>query len=249
MFQSQISKSKLFRKKKPLVSICTITFNRYNFLNILKGHIINQTYPTNLIEWIIIDDSTDKIDQNIIKDSRLNIKYSKLKERTKIGKKRNIANNKAKGDIIIIMDDDDFYPVNRVSYVVDKLTNSEKLISGSTCIPILYLPEKELWMAGPYGNNHATAATFAFNRKLLNITQFNDDSKSGEEKEFLKGYTIPMLQLDPFSTIICIAHKSNTFEKRQMRLNPKKYNFKKLTIDKSDFDKINQISKYYKDLI
>ncbi len=236
-------------QKKPLVSICTITFNRYKFLNILKAHIINQTYPKKLVEWIIIDDSTDETDLNIIKDSRLNIKYFKLKEKTKIGKKRNIANKKAKGDIIIIMDDDDFYPVNRVAYIVDKLINSRKLISGSTCMPILYLEEKELWMVGPYGNNHATAATFAFKRKLLNITKFNDDSNGEEEKEFLKGYTIPMLQIDPFSSIICIAHKSNTYEKYQLRLNPKKYKSKRLTIDKSCLDKINQISEYYKSLI
>ena len=34
---------------------------------------------------------------------------------------RNIGNNKCSGDIIVCMDDDDYYPVERVSHAVDAL--------------------------------------------------------------------------------------------------------------------------------
>lgn len=232
-----------FNQEKALVSITTITFNRYKFLNILKSHILNQNYPQKFIEWVIIDDSSDEIDKNIISDSRLNIKYIKLTEKTFIGRKRNIANSKSKGDIILVMDDDDFYPVNRISHAVDKLQNSKKLIAGSTYLPILYLPEKEFWMAGPYKDTHATAATFAYKRELLNITKFNNESRTGEEKEFLNGYTIPMIQLDPLSTVICIAHKSNTYDKGHMRLDPEKYKLKRINNHKSIIDDISECYK------
>jgi signal peptidase I len=35
-----------------------------------------------------------------------------------------------KGDIIVIMDDDDYYPVTRVQHAVEKLEDSDYLISG-----------------------------------------------------------------------------------------------------------------------
>tara|TARA_Y100001968_G_scaffold12080_1_gene10045 strand:+ start:515 stop:1273 length:759 start_codon:yes stop_codon:yes gene_type:complete len=236
---------------KPSVSIHTITFNRYKCLNILKSHILNQNYPQNLIEWVIIDDSSDEIDKNIIKDSKLNIKYTKLTDRTVIGRKRNIANSKSKGDIIVVMDDDDFYPVNRISHAVEKLQNSKKLIAGSPYLLVFYLLEKELWMSGPgpCGNNYATANTFAFKRKLLKTTRFGNDCNLAEEKEFTKEYTIPMINLDPYNTVFSIAHKSNTSNKQIMRLNPHRSDMKKLNIDEINIDIINQINELYNDAI
>jgi hypothetical protein len=38
----------------------------------------------------------------------------------------------------------------------------------------------------------------------------------GEEKHFLKNYTIPMVQLDPMKTILVVSHKHNTFDKKQL---------------------------------
>jgi hypothetical protein len=74
---------------------------------------------------------------------------------------------------------------------------------------------KKIYKFGPYGPNHATAATFGFKRKLLNQTAYNNDKK-GEEKFFLKKWTIPLQQLDPKKTILVIAHTSNTVDKNQL---------------------------------
>jgi len=248
MTKIKTSQSKDFIYKKPLVSICTITYNRYKFLNILKSHILNQTYSKNLIEWVIIDDSTDRIIDNILDDNSIIIRHKKLNRKTSIGEKRNIAINYSKGEVILFMDDDDYYPINRVSYAVDSLLSSKKLICGSTYMPIFYLNENELWMAGPYGENHATAATFAFKRELIKHTQFNNKKQLSEEKEFLKNYSIPLLQLDPFNTVICIAHKSNSFDKQQMKINPSKYNLKKMEKNNSNIHLINKLNRIYSDL-
>jgi glycosyltransferase involved in cell wall biosynthesis len=44
----------------PFVSICTPTFNRRPFiLNLIKC-VDSQTYPKDKMEWIIVDDGTDK---------------------------------------------------------------------------------------------------------------------------------------------------------------------------------------------
>ena len=48
--------------KRPFVSICTPTFNRRPFIPFMIKCFENQTYPRNKMEWIIVDDGTDKIE-------------------------------------------------------------------------------------------------------------------------------------------------------------------------------------------
>jgi glycosyltransferase involved in cell wall biosynthesis len=74
----------------------------------------------------------------------------------------------------------------------------------------------------PCPTQHATNGTFAYRRELINITRYNETACLAEEKEYLKGYTIPMIQLNPFKCILCISHEHNTFDKRKLleNLNP-----------------------------
>ena len=50
-----------YLSKYPLVSICTPTFNRRPFIENMFQCFRNQDYPADRIEWIIVDDGTDKI--------------------------------------------------------------------------------------------------------------------------------------------------------------------------------------------
>lgn len=68
----------------------------------------------------------------------------------------------------------------------------------------------------PIHTNHATNGTFAYRRELIKMCKYNDKACLAEEKEFLKGYTIPMVQLNPFKCILCISHEHNTFDKRKL---------------------------------
>ena len=45
----------------PLVSVCTPTFNRRPFIKTMFECFKNQDYPKHRLEWIIVDDGTDKI--------------------------------------------------------------------------------------------------------------------------------------------------------------------------------------------
>jgi hypothetical protein len=67
---------------------------------------------------------------------------------------------------------------------------------------------------------HATAGTFAFRRKLLQETRYDDNAEIAEEKAFLKNYTVPLVQLDPMKAILVFAHQYNTFDKRTLLKNP-----------------------------
>ena len=206
-------KKKSKQEKTPFVSICTPTFNRRPFIPIMIKCFENQTYPKDKIEWIIVDDGTDKIEDLVSHIPQ--VKYFKYEEKLSLGKKRNITNEKAKGDIIIYMDDDDYYPPERISHAVTTLQKNPKaLCAGSSTMYIYFKHIDKMYQFGPYSPNHATAATFAFRKELLQKTRFDETASVAEEKKFLKEYTIPFVQLDPLKTILVFSHNHNSFDKK-----------------------------------
>jgi glycosyltransferase involved in cell wall biosynthesis len=201
--------------KHPFISICTPTFNRRPFIPIMIKCFENQTYPKDKIEWIIVDDGTDKIGDLVSHIPQ--VKYYKYDEKMTLGKKRNLMNEKATGDIIIYMDDDDYYPPNRVSHAVDTLRlNPKALCAGSSEMFIYFKHIHKMYKFGPYGPNHSTAATFAFRKELLSVTKFDETSCVAEERKFLKDYTIPFAQLDPKKSILVFSHTQNSFDKKEL---------------------------------
>ena len=197
------------------VSICTPTYNRREFIPYLINCIKDQSYPQELIEWIILDDGTDKIKDLV--ENIPNVVYLESDKKLPIGKKRNMLNDKAKNDIIIYFDDDDFYPVDRVKHAVTALNAKRNyLIAGSSMLFMYYSHINKIYSAGPYHPNHATAGTFAFRKELLKECRFEDNAESAEERYFLKNYKIPMCQLNPLKTIIVLSHTTNTYDKKKL---------------------------------
>ena len=198
----------------PFVSICTPTYNRRPFIPQLIKCIEQQTYPLTNMEWIIVDDGIDPI-EDLVRDLTY-VTYVRYTQKITLASKRNIMNAMAKGEFIVYMDDDDYYPPTRVYHgVVSLLQNPQYSIAGSSELLIYYGDRNEIWKLGSFGKYHSTAATFVFRKQLLNITNFNDKEESSEEKFFLKNYTIPLLQLDPKQTILVFSHILNTFDKRK----------------------------------
>ena len=205
----------------PMVSVCTPTFNRRPFIQNMFQCFRNQDYPKHRIEWIIVDDGTDKI-RDLIEASNIpQIRYFEVAEKMTLGAKRNYMHKFARGSIIVYMDDDDYYPPDRVSHAVEVLEkNPSALCSGSSEIYIYFKHISKMIQCGPYGPNHATAGTFAFKSKLLEITRYEEHAAVAEERAFLKDYTIPFVQLDPMKSILVFSHEHNTFDKRKMLENP-----------------------------
>ena len=215
------------KKLIPFVSICTPTFNRRPFIKTMLKCFKNQTYPRIRMEWIIVDDGTDKIHDLIIESGITQIRYFQVPEKMNLGAKRNYMHSLAKGSIIVYMDDDDYYPPERVSHAVDTLTkNPDALCAGSSELYIYFKHINKMIQCGPYGPNHATAGTFAFRKELLLQTKYEDRAALAEEKAFLKNYTIPFVQLDPMKTILVFSHEHNTFDKRKLLENPHPQFFK-----------------------
>ncbi len=232
------------KKYCPFVSVCTPTFNRRPFIPIMFECFNNQTYPKNRIEWIIVDDGTDKINDLIDKSGIEQIKYISIEKKMKLGAKRNLMHSHAKGSIIVYIDDDDYYPPERISHAVERLMeNPNILCAGASELYLYYKHINKMFQCGPYGPNHATAGTFAFKKELLKITKYEEDASLAEEKSFLKDYTIPLVQLDPLKTILVFSHSQNTFDKKKMldRIHPDF--FKETTKKIEDFIKYKKEDK------
>jgi len=91
------------------VSVVTPTYNRRMFIPTLIDIYKAQTFPKSEMEWIIIDDGRDKVEDLFTEASKTipNIKYIRLDEKVRLGSKRNMLNKEASGAIIVAMDDDD----------------------------------------------------------------------------------------------------------------------------------------------
>jgi len=271
---------------QPFVSVCTPTFNRRPFIAAMLQCFHHQTYPKDRMEWIIVDDGTDPIEDLVSQHPC--VQYYRLGEKISLGKKRNLMHEKARGDIIVYMDDDDYYPPERVSHAVDTLLHHKKRktgvkLAGSSemciyfksgelraklCAPHPssepfpldsenlqrrgagnYVPRCQMVQFGPYGPNHATAATFAFWKELLSELNlaYDADACLAEERAFLRGYTVPMAQLDPAKVILVFSHEHNTFDKRALLQNLGKPNSGMRVSERtvSDFMKEPDLLQFY----
>ena len=203
----------------PFVSLCTPTFNRRPFIPFMIKCFEHQTYPKDKIEWIIIDDGTDPI-EDLVKQIP-NVKYFYYKEKMLLGKKRNLMHSKCSGDIIVYMDDDDYYPPERISHAVETLQNNpDFLIAGSSEMHIYFDSKQLVYQCGPYKKYHSTAATFAFKKQLLLQTKYDDNMGLSEEQKFTKEYNIPLIQLNSLKSILVFSHKHNSLNKEKLLENP-----------------------------
>jgi len=231
----------------PTVSVLTPTYNRRRFIPALIECFKHQTYPMDRIEWIILDDGTDKV-RDLFDAAELdNLRYYSEETKMTIGAKRNKLNMLAKGDIIVCMDDDDYYPPERIIHVVDSLLSNPKFsICGSSELYLFYSDNKKIYKIGPYGNNHATNGTMAYRCSYLENHKYDETVKNAEESSFLNNYTEPMLQLDPFKTQLLMSHSENTYDKRLLRIqNSPVFKLTHLKLD--HFIKNEKLSQFYND--
>jgi glycosyltransferase involved in cell wall biosynthesis len=232
-------------KERPFVSVICPTYNRREFLPNLIYQFNYQTYPQNYMELIILDDSPETNADIIPKQE--NIIYTHLPEKLILGKKRNLINSMATGDIIVCFDDDDYYSPDRVSHAVLKLTSSKCQIAGSSVIHIYYSKLDKIYEFGPYAPYHGTNGTMAYTKEYLNNHSYLDDKTQAEEAHFTNNFSEPMVQLDPHKVILCIAHGKNTVDKDQFLKQGKetKYKLQKFfkTNDKKMVEKIRNLAK------
>jgi len=117
----------------------------------------------------------------------------------------------------VAMDDDDYYPPERVSSVVEAFKKNPKVdLAGSSEMNLYYLDTKKLYTIGPYSDRHATNGTMAFRKSYTLTHKYDEYVTKAEEISFLENFINPMIQLAP-STILVICHTDNTANKSELR--------------------------------
>lgn len=211
------------------VSIVTITqYSRFDCLKNLYEVILQQDYST-IDEWIIVEGSQTEdliaMNSNQILDfiekvqrrfTDMHIIYLCEGVPLPLSNLRNLGNNACSGDIIVCMDDDDYYPPSRVSHAVESLNFSNYAIAGCSGMYMYDYFLKKLYKFRGYHNHHSTNNCMAFTREYLKTHSHKEDLHSGEEYSFTNGFTEPMYQLNPLKCIVVSSHDKNTYNKRDL---------------------------------
>ena len=204
----------------PMVSIVTPTYNRRRFIPSLIKMVQTQTYPRDRMEWVVYDDGQEEV-RDLFEAARDNLPklyFIWSDEKMTLGEKRNRLNQDAKGEIIVAMDDDDFYFPTRVEEAVKTLqSNPGFRLAGSSEVYMYFTDTKEIWKAGPYFKGHATNGTMVWTKTYADTHQYDETVAFSEEKSFLENYKNPLVQLNPKTVMLVMSHSDNTFDKTELR--------------------------------
>ncbi len=237
----------------PFVSVITPTYNRRRFIPALIACYKAQTYRKDRMEWIVLDDGTDSVRDLFEGPTSLvagipNVRYVRSEEKQTIGAKRNRLNREGRGEIFIAMDDDDYYPPERVAAVVTAFKKNPKHeLAGASEIYMYYSDIKTIYKLGPYNPNHATNGTMAWRATYAKAHTYDETVTHAEEKSFLEEYRHPMIQLDPFKVMLVMSHSENTFDKKAMREQPDNPLMKKTSMKLRDFIKDKSAREFFED--
>ncbi len=125
----------------PLVSCVMPTFNRPAFVALAVECFEAQSYPNK--ELIVLDDGSVPV--GAITQDHNAVNYYRLNRIASIGEKRNLGNTVARGEIICLWDDDDWYSGERIQYQMVPLLYDEADITGLVSAYWLDLPTGESW--------------------------------------------------------------------------------------------------------
>jgi glycosyltransferase involved in cell wall biosynthesis len=187
--------------------------NRPAFLAQCSEYVTRQTYPKELLEWVIVDAGDEPIDFRGTPDIRTQV----LSSRGCVGMLRNQGCRVAWGDIIVHFDDDDWHNRTRVEQQVGYLLAHPSVdLVCSEDYHVLLATENpprgmKSWSWG--FETFSSGGTFAYRKKLWQKRPFAN-IQTGEDQVFAK-----WARLDRYDSarnmrdaglFVCVRHKVNT---------------------------------------
>ena len=226
--------SDVIKDDLPTVSISTITRNRrYIFSNAIRNFMLTK-FNRNKLQWVIIDNSTDDSIKNILPPLiENNIKYVWIgNEHKTVGYMRNKAVEMADNQVIVNMDDDDYYPPTSVYCrvaVLHKYKNKNVFCVGSSEVGIYDLTNNTSNIVSD-GIYALSEASLAFYKTFWENQKFNDLSTNGEYREFIHDRHQFIMDIPYSFIIIAMKHGNNTINKLSVQgvkdsINDNDFNF------------------------
>lgn len=211
-------------KEHPLVSIITVVYNGEDYIEQTIKSVLSQTYTN--IEYIIIDGGSNDETLNIIDKYRSEIGYVKSEKDTGIYNAMNKGLKVASGEIVAILNADDYYYPKTIQEVVYKFQQSDAAVVYGNLIksrtlngksyfkeikPDLSLIEKTMPIFHP--------ATFIHKKVYDQVGGFNEKYRLSADYDFIykvyeAGFTFELLdqpltffRLGGASSISCTSYK------------------------------------------
>lgn len=204
----------------PPISIVTLVYNRPKFIENACLNLLHSDYPHDKIEWVVVDDSdpdqsgSNRIVQFGEKFAPGIVKYIPLTKKHSIGYKRNLGVERASHNIIVMMDDDDHYPITSFRRRVAYLLKARRRYECAVCTTIamydllkgvsaVNVPPYTLGLA-----ERCSEATLTFTREFWKERPFPDTSMA-EGEGFLTGRENKVVEMPPQQIIVALTHGKN----------------------------------------
>jgi glycosyltransferase involved in cell wall biosynthesis len=199
----------------PLVTCITPTADRHAFLAQALSYFLAQDYPNR--EIIVVDDGTEAAARVIPDDPR--IRYVRLPKPMRIGHKRNLACELARGEIVVHWDDDDWHGVQRLSRQVAAIGKRRADVTALNLELMLDLPAGKFWSFDQSLLEHGLfkgvlGATIAFRRSDWLRCGGYPDLSLGEDVGFLSRLLDRGARLERLSSnglFVYLRHAGNTW--------------------------------------
>ena len=186
-------------------------------------------YPKDKIEWIIVEDSddpnedaSDRVVQVGLNAAPLQLAYMPLEKKTPIGQKRNLGIEKAKNDIILMMDDDDHLPETairrRVAWLIKSPLPDTKATACTTIACYDLIRGVSAVNTPPWNlplRKRISEATLTFYKTWWQEQPF-DTTSMAEGEGLLKGREQDLLEIPPQQILVAFSHSKNTSGSRQL---------------------------------
>lgn len=167
---------------QPFVSCIMPTANRQQFLPYAIEYFLQQDYQNS--ELIILDDGTESSQSVIPEDPRIRYFYDDYVQL--LGTKRNFCCEQARGEIIIHLDDDDWYEKDWISREVEALQSSDADITGLSDVNFFLNDSNQHWefRDEPGLKPWVYGGTLAYRKSFWEANKFNE-MNAGEDNEFI----------------------------------------------------------------
>lgn len=205
----------------PCVSVLTPTKDRGHLFQIAVHNFVHFLYPRHKLEWVIVNNGRDSVESLL--PTNANIKYIELDpdQSYTIGRLRNMCVEEATHDILVHMDDDDYYPDSSIIARVKALQKySSQKVGCVGCVSVgcydLLTSRSTTASDGP---RSLVEASMAYTRSFWSKQSFNDMDTKGENNYFLQ-YRHSKVRAIPFQfVLVALTHTCNiTGNLRRKRL-------------------------------
>lgn len=130
----------------PLISVIIDTYNYGRFIEKAIDSAINQNFPKNDFEIIVVDDGSTDGTQKIVKKYKDKIKYI-YKENRGQASAFNVGFENANGQAIVFLDSDDYYSSNKLERIAQEFQVRETIDVVYHC---LFLVDKDYRIIGEW---------------------------------------------------------------------------------------------------